>query len=168
LEQRDFVRESRLTGSVSLYREEQIGFEVGGRVLSVLDLGKEVLGPSFNESGEMVRQGEIIAQLGRRRYELQVSASEARLHSLMKQLDAQKIEVERVAKNDILAARRGVDSTAADLKLAQQTRDRQRELITSNATSRQELQESERGFDAATAANYSPTRHSTALWEDWR
>ena len=43
LAERDFVRESRLTGSVSLYREEQIGFEVGGRMLSVLDVGKEVL-----------------------------------------------------------------------------------------------------------------------------
>ena len=67
LEQRDFVRESRLTGSVGLYREEHIGFEVGGRVLRVLDMGKEVLGPSFSESGEMVRQGEVIAQLDRRR-----------------------------------------------------------------------------------------------------
>ena len=36
LQKRNFERESRLTGSVSLYREEQVGFEVGGRVLSVL------------------------------------------------------------------------------------------------------------------------------------
>ncbi|MDC0935114.1 HlyD family efflux transporter periplasmic adaptor subunit [Pirellulales bacterium] len=151
LVQRDFLRESRLTGSVGLYREEQIGFEVRGRVLSVLDMGKEVLGPSFSESGKMVRQGEIIAQLDRRRYELHVSALEARLRSLNKQLDAQKIDVERVAKNDIKAAQRGVDSAVADLKLARQTLDRNRTLVKTNAISQQELDEIERGFDAATA-----------------
>jgi multidrug efflux pump subunit AcrA (membrane-fusion protein) len=151
LTQRDFVRQSRLTGSVGLYREEQIGFEVGGRVLRVLDMGKEVLGPSFNESDEMVRQGEMIAQLEDRRYELQVSGLEARLRSLNKQWDAQKIDVERVANNEVKAAQLAVDSAVADLRLAQQTRDRQRELIKTNATSRQELQEAERDFDAATA-----------------
>ena len=124
LRERDFGRESRLTGSVSLYREERVGFEVGGRVLSVLDVGKEVQGPSFNEDGEIVRQGDEIAQLDRRRYELQVSALEARLRSLNKQLDAQRIDVEQVAKNEIEAAQRGVDSAAADLKLAGQTLER--------------------------------------------
>jgi multidrug efflux pump subunit AcrA (membrane-fusion protein) len=101
LTQRDFVRESRLTGSVGLYREERIGFEVGGRVLRVLDMGKEVLGPSFNESDEMVRQGDMIAQLEDRRYQLLVSALEARLRSLDKNLQAQKIDVERVGKNEV-------------------------------------------------------------------
>jgi multidrug efflux pump subunit AcrA (membrane-fusion protein) len=152
LRERDFGRESRLTGSVSLYREERVGFEVGGRILSVLDMGKEVQGPSFNEDGEMVRQGDEIAQLDRRRYELQVSALEARLRSLNKQLDAQHIDVEQIAKNEIEAARRGVDSAAADLKLAVQMLERERILIKTYATSRQEVEEAERGFDAATAA----------------
>jgi len=171
LTQRDFVRESRLTGSVGLYREEHIGFEVGGRVLRVLDMGKEVLGPSFNEGDEMVRQGDMIAQLEDRRYALQVSALNARLSSLNKQLDAQRIDVERVAKNEVKAAQLAVDSAVADLRLAQQTRDRQRELIKTNATSRQDLQEAERGFDAATArelqlgAMLDSTRGGLALKE---
>jgi multidrug efflux pump subunit AcrA (membrane-fusion protein) len=152
LRERDFGRESRLTGSVSLYREERVGFEVGGRVLSVLDVGIEVQGPSFNEDGKMLRQGDEIAQLDRRRYELQVSALEARLRSLNKQLDAERIDVERVAKNEIDAAQRGVDSAAADLKLAGQILERERILVKTNATSRQEVEVAERGFDAATAA----------------
>jgi multidrug efflux pump subunit AcrA (membrane-fusion protein) len=151
LRERDFERESRLTGSVSLYREERVGFEVGGRVVSVLDVGHEVQGPSYNEDGKMLRQGDEIAQLDRRRYELQVSALEARLRSLNKQLDAQHIEVEHVAKNEIEAAQRGVDSAAADLKLASQTLERERLLVTTNASSRQALDEAQRGFDAATA-----------------
>ena len=58
---RDFPRERALTGSVSLYREEQIGFEVAGRVLFVLDRGREVRGPAFNEKGELVRRGDRTA-----------------------------------------------------------------------------------------------------------
>ena len=63
LSERDFPRERALTGSVNLYREEQIGFEVTGRVLSVLDQGREVRGPAFNEDGEMVRRGDRIASM---------------------------------------------------------------------------------------------------------
>ena len=152
LEQRDFARESRLTGSVSLYREEEVGFEVDGRVLSVLDVGKEVQGPSFNEAGDMLRQGDVIALIDRRRYELQVSALEARVLSLTKQLDALRIDVEQVAKNEIKAAQRVIDSAAADLTLAEQELQRQQSLIESNATSQRAVQEAERGLAAATAA----------------
>ena len=69
-----------------------------------------------------------------------------------KQLDAQHIDVEQVAKNEIEAAQRGVDSAAADLKLAGQTLERQRNLIKTKATARQTVDEAERGFNAATAA----------------
>ena len=37
LRETDYGRDHRLTGSVGLYREEQIGFEVAGRIISVLD-----------------------------------------------------------------------------------------------------------------------------------
>ena len=33
LEELDFAGNTRLTGPVSLYREEQVGFEVAGRLL---------------------------------------------------------------------------------------------------------------------------------------
>ena len=55
LSKRDYARERELTGVVSLYREEQIGFEVDGRVTTVLNEGLEVRGPAFNENGELIR-----------------------------------------------------------------------------------------------------------------
>jgi hypothetical protein len=60
---REFGREARLTGSVGLYRQEEVGFEVGGRVESVLDLGKEVEGPVYDEAGQIVRKGDVVAGL---------------------------------------------------------------------------------------------------------
>ena len=63
LQERQLPVERGLTGAVSLYREEQIGFEVGGRVLAVEDVGVEARGPAYDEKGELVRQGEPIASL---------------------------------------------------------------------------------------------------------
>jgi len=47
LTERNYARERRLTGVVNLYREEAIGFEVGGRVTMVSDEGLQVNGPTF-------------------------------------------------------------------------------------------------------------------------
>ena len=96
---RDYARESTLTGSVSPYREEHIGFEVSGRVLAVLDEGLEVRGPSFDEKGKLVRSGNVIATVEETRYRLQVEALAARLN----------------------AARRDIESVQAQLKLAERT-----------------------------------------------
>ncbi len=46
LSERDYARERTLTGVVNLYREENIGFEIGGRVTTVLNEGLEVRGPA--------------------------------------------------------------------------------------------------------------------------
>ena len=45
LSEQDFARERTLTGVVGLYREENIGFEIDGRVTTVLNEGLEVRGP---------------------------------------------------------------------------------------------------------------------------
>ena len=63
LVERDFRHESSMTGSVGLYREERIGFEVAGRVLSVLDMGLEVIGPALDEAGVLVRPGDVVAAI---------------------------------------------------------------------------------------------------------
>ena len=63
LTESDYPRERALTGVVGLYREEQIGFEIGGRVGMVLDVGIEVRGPAFDENGKLVRQGDAIASI---------------------------------------------------------------------------------------------------------
>ncbi|MEE8514006.1 MAG: biotin/lipoyl-binding protein, partial [Gammaproteobacteria bacterium] len=115
--ERDFSRESHLTGSVSLYREEKVGFEVGGRLLAVLDLGKEVLGPAYDDYGQLVRSGDLIAKIDDTRYRLQVQALQARLHALIKQRDAQRIDVEQVAPSNLEADEARLKDAEAGLTL---------------------------------------------------
>ncbi len=79
LSQRDYARERTLTGVVNLYREEDIGFEISGRVTMVLNEGIEVRGPAFNEQGDLIRQGDPIAVMEAARYGSQVAALQARL-----------------------------------------------------------------------------------------
>jgi len=98
LTERDFRHVANLTGLVSLYREEQIGFEVQGRVLSVLDVGREVEGPVVDESGKLVHQGDAIASIDDTRYRLKVEVIRARLISAQHELEAIEAELDRASK----------------------------------------------------------------------
>ena len=93
LQERDFAREHRLTGSVGLYREEKIGFEVAGRVLAVLDVGLEVDGPAFDESDVMVKKGDVIATMEETRYRLRVEGLQARLKAAEQDLESVQAQV---------------------------------------------------------------------------
>ena len=119
LEEKEFAREARFTGSVGLYRQEKVGFEVSGRLLSVLDLGKEVIGPAYDEQGTLVRQGDIIAKLDDTRHRLIVQALEARLGSQRNELAAQRIDVEQVATANLDAERARLRIANSDVTVAE-------------------------------------------------
>ena len=121
LEERDFAGDTRLTGSVSLYREEQVGFEVAGRLLWVLDEGKEVEGPVLDENNQLIRSGELIAKLDDTRYRLQVNALQARFN----------------------AAQHNLSDARAELKLARQTLARQKRIFKRGAGSSQAVENAE-------------------------
>ena len=104
LRETDYGRDHRLTGSVGLYREEQIGFEVAGRIISVLDEGFEVGGPAYDETGRLVQSGEVIATLDRTRYELQVRALEARSMAAQRGADAIEAQLSRAEQNQTTVA----------------------------------------------------------------
>ncbi len=98
LAERDFRHESNMTGAVSLYREERIGFEVDGRILAVLDVGREVTGPALDEAGALVRPGDVISVVDDTRYRLEVESLQARLDSENQNLGSINAEVERALK----------------------------------------------------------------------
>ncbi len=149
--ERDFSRESHLTGSVSLYREEKIGFEVGGRLLAVLDVGKEVLGPAYDDYGQLVGSGDLIAKIDDTRYRLQVQALQARLHALIKQRDAQRIDVEQVAQANLEAAEARLKDAEARLTLARQTLDRQQRILAGGAGKQQAVDDAQSNYDSMVA-----------------
>jgi RND family efflux transporter MFP subunit len=129
LEERDFLPETRLTGFVSLYREEKVGFEVAGRVLTVLDLGREVEGPAFDEDGKQVRPGDVIGRLDHTRYRFKVEALQASL----------------------AAARHTLQAAEAALKLARQTLDRQKQIFEEGAGMQQAVDDAQSNFDSKLA-----------------
>ncbi|MAE66590.1 MAG: hypothetical protein CMJ18_20155 [Phycisphaeraceae bacterium] len=126
---RDLPVDRSLTGSVTLYREEQLGFEVGGRVLLVKDVGIELRGPAFNEEGTMVRQGDPIARLETTRFSAQSKSLEAALS----------------------AAQENLAAAQAERKLARQTLDRQRLVLEDGAGSQQAVDTAQSAFDQASA-----------------
>ncbi len=129
LSQQDFARERTLTGVVDLYREEDIGFEIDGRVTTVLNEGLEVRGPAFDEEGDLIRQGDPIAAMESARYGSQVGALQARLD----------------------AARRNLQAVAAQLTLAQQTLVRQQAILAQGAGAQQAVDDAQSAFDQVTA-----------------
>ncbi len=129
LSKQDYARERTLTGVVNLYREEDIGFEIAGRVTTVLDEGYEVRGPAFNEQGDLVRQGDPIAAMGATRYGSQVGALQARLD----------------------AARRDLQAMAAQVTLARQTLERQKAILAEGAGAQQAVDDAQSAFDQSTA-----------------
>lgn len=93
LAENNFSREINLTGSVNVYREESVGFEVSGRVLGVEELGKELGGPAFNENKKLIRAGEVIATIDDTRYRLKVNALQEKLNGAIQDLKATDAEV---------------------------------------------------------------------------
>ncbi len=129
LSERDYARERTLTGVVNLYREENIGFEISGRVTTVLNEGLEVRGPAFNEQGDLIRQGDPIAAMEAIRYGSQVGALQARLN----------------------AARRNLQAVEAQLTLARQTLERRKTILAEGAGAQQAVDDAQSAFDQTTA-----------------
>ncbi len=129
LTERDYAVERERTGVVSLYREEKIAFEIGGRVTTVLDEGLEVRGPTFNERGELVRPGDPVAAMEGTRYGSRVGALQA-------QVDA---------------ARRDLQAVSARVTLARQTLQRQENIFAKGLVARQVVDDARSAFDEASA-----------------
>jgi len=127
--EQDFTQESHLTGSVNLYRQEQISFEVSGRVLAVLDEGIEVEGPAFDEEGNLVNRGQEIASLENTRYQIHVDVLQARLE----------------------AAQSDYQSTQAQHKLARQTLIRTKKILKQGAGFQQAVDDAQSVFDRTRA-----------------
>lgn len=123
------ARERELTGVVSHYREQQVGFEVDGRVTAVLDEGIEVRGPAFDESGKLLREGDPIAVMEGSRYGSQVGALQAQLN----------------------AARRDLQAVQAQFKLAQQTLKRQKQILKKGVGRQQAVDDAKSSYDQSRA-----------------
>lgn len=106
-----------VTGVASAYREAQIGFDVGGRVLMVRDVGEEVEGPRKGPDGALL-PGEVIAHLDDRRYRQALEAAELQLAAGRAAVKALEVEVADVAPATIARAVGQRDAAASQAAVA--------------------------------------------------
>jgi RND family efflux transporter MFP subunit len=118
-----------LSGIVSHYREQKVGFEVSGRVTMVLDEGIEVHGPAFNESGKLIRRGDAIAVMEGSRYGSQVGVLQAQVN----------------------AARRDLQAAGAELTLAKQILKRQKMILQKGIGIQQDVDDAQSRHDQTQA-----------------
>lgn len=105
LEESDPALTLRLPGSVIPWKQEQIGFEVGGRVEWVVEADEPVIGPGSDEAYQPIPgTGNVIAQLDSSRYELALASAEANLAAAEAQVGATRVQGTEVIDGEIRAA----------------------------------------------------------------
>ena len=144
LKQMDPQRSIQLTGSVSSWKTELIGFQVGGRVESVLEPGADILGRTVDENGDVITQGTVIAELETDRYELALASAKAQKETAIARAKARQSELENVLPQQIKAAQ-------ASVTLTQQEFDRASQLFKREALSAAQLDQAKANLDTAQA-----------------
>jgi multidrug efflux pump subunit AcrA (membrane-fusion protein) len=99
----DPSRPLRITGSVSPWKEQDIGFEVGGVVSFVQESGTPLEG-RWEEDGETRVQGQVLAALDERSYRISVATAEAAVEVAREQLGVADAMLEKVLPANLKAA----------------------------------------------------------------
>jgi multidrug resistance efflux pump len=148
----DPTRMLSMTGSAEPFREEQVAFEVAGRVEFIVNLGTEVEGAQLDGAGNTVAKGDLIARLDTNRYELELQALRAQVRAQRKVLEAQRIEIDQVLKADVQASENEVKAAVAALKLARSNLVRAKQLFERGAGTEQDVDTNQKNLDTAIAA----------------
>lgn len=156
-----------VVGVAEAFREEDIGFEVDGRVLLVERLGAEVNGPVLDADGGVTKDGEgsVLARLDPTRYDLALKAAELALAAASTTLktrevdanvaapaDVRRANAQAAAANDeITAAQEDVKAKQAAFDLAKGNLAREKNLQASGSGTQQDLDNAQRDFDSTEA-----------------
>ena len=135
---------SLVSASVGSWKTEQIGFEVGGRVKSVVEPNTEIEGRIVDKDGVVISQGTPIAYLEDERYQLQVNIAEAELARAKQSLLAAKYEL-----NESLGAQ--IDAAKATEDLAKIEYERSDRLYQQKAGAKGDVDRDYANFRNATA-----------------
>jgi len=154
-------------GVAESFREEDIGFEVNGRVLLVERLGAEVSGPVLDASGRVTEdgRGSVLARLDPERYRLAVKSAQLAVAAARSTLKTREVDATvaspaeikrseaqaRAAEQEIMAAREDVKAKQAAFDLAKGNLAREKNLQSSGAGTQQDLDNAQRDFDSAEA-----------------
>ena len=144
LKRLDPERRMRLTGSVKPWKEQDIGFEVSGRVLWAVDEGADVEGRVVDEKGNVIVEGTVVGRVDPTRHQLQARMADAQWRNAKASAEATRIEIEQVLPEKLKAAN-------ADLKNAEAEYLRSKELKEDGAGTQSDLDASEAAHKTARA-----------------
>jgi len=125
----------QVSGSVGSWKTEQIGFEVAGRVLWVLEPGADIEGRILDSAGNVVTSGTALAKVDSERYELALEGSKAQVEVAELQKAGIEVDLSQGIPADLEAAK-------ADLELAQVEYGRNKRLVAQNAAPQADLDKS--------------------------
>lgn len=133
-------------GSVTAWKSQDVGFEVGSRVLEILEPGINVEGPSVDPATEefLPHTATVIGKLDPTRYQVRLASAQAGVATAQARLNASDKDVRDVMPKQIRAAE-------ATVQLAQQEYGRAKNLIASQAATQTSLDKAKADLDTAEA-----------------
>ena len=144
LRETDPSRRLRLTGAVKAWKEEDISFEVRGRVQWTIDEGEEVQGRTHDENGDLLTEGTLLATLDTRRYEARLTSAEAQVKAIRAQAEATKIDIEQVLPERLKSIQAGLTRVTKE-------HERVKKLVKREAATQAEMESAEAQLKSAQA-----------------
>lgn len=133
-----------VAASVGSWKQEAIGFEVGGRVEFVAEPNTEIEGRVVSESGEVILEGTPIGRIESERYQLQVDTAESEVRRAENTLKSGQVELDDGIPAQLAAAQ-------ASLNLARVEYDRSLSLLEKRAGSQSDVDRDKANFENAAA-----------------
>lgn len=144
LKRSDHSHLTRVTGSVESWKKEMISFKVSGRLVEVVEPGVEIQGHSFDDSGNKISQGTMIARLDSSQFRLRLQEAEARMKTEEAKANAVKIEINKYFPELMKEAKADFDRDKKEFQ-------RQSKALPSGATSKKRHDEAEAAYRTASA-----------------
>jgi len=89
------LRPVRVSGSVTPWREQDISYEIPGRVEMIVDRQTYLRG-QWKMGGEIRREGQVLSRIDPEPYQIARDTAEAQLHVSKSELVAAQVELDRV------------------------------------------------------------------------
>ena len=118
------ARLTRLSGTVSSWKTEDIGFEVEGRVEFVIEPDTQIEGRIRTVDNKLIGSPTKLATLNKTRYDLRVASEGANVEATKKKEKSVEIEAKKVVPQEVKAAEAEVERAQDDLKRTQAAFDR--------------------------------------------
>lgn len=137
-------RDDRLTGSVQSWKQENIAFEVSGRITFVVDAGTVVAGDLYDEKGVLLEKGKPLAKLDSTRYEQQVESVKSQVHAAEAKVQGLEVTLSKTVPQEIRQAEAAFD-------LARKQMQRMKALRNNQTISQSQMDKTQTRYDTAMA-----------------